>query len=387
MKRFCRALFVFAALFTTAAPLFAQVDIEHRRILQLQTGVGIEGEEQLGALGYFWFNENNFPATNMALRVVFAGVFLDSELSFFCPANSNLAAGVGLSGGFFAENVTPYIAGERQNGSEFYGDSAVARVFVNVTIPNPTPLPLNLRATYGIWGTFFRESGNTASAFRVPDDYFTQFVLAEMRFGGIEPGLLTKRGAELYLAADVNYRDGQSAYGPASAIAAHNKYTRAIGSVAAFLPVFNNHIVGARIISGTGDDLDQMSAFRIGGNWLGAAPYTFTLHGYYTREFFADDFVLVNLSYTLPIAPEWYEFALHFYGDFASLKGLNNTIGGAPINDPPPGWHDFYGAGAGISFRGPWQTDVLIAYGHGFDGVRNGRRGAHEISLGIEKRF
>jgi len=165
-----------------------QVDIESRRTLILQTSFPLRGEEQPNAFGYFWFNENNYPWTNTALRVIFAGIFGDTELSYFLPANTNIAIGAGLGGGLYIDSITPYRDGERLAKEQFYGDVVTGRVFVNNTIPNPTPLPLNLRATYGVTGSFFRKTDTTAN-FTIPNDFYTQSLTAEFRFGGIEfPG-------------------------------------------------------------------------------------------------------------------------------------------------------------------------------------------------------
>jgi len=45
------------------------------------------------------------------------------------------------------------------------------------------------------------------------------------------------------------------------------------------------------------------------------------------------------------------------------------------------------GVGAGVGFRAVWQTDVLLSYGYGFNAVRNGDRGGHEVSIGLERKF
>jgi len=87
----------------------------------------------------------------------------------------------------YIDSITPYRDGERLGKQQFYGDVVTARVFVNDTIPNPTPLPLNLRATYGVTGSFFRKT-DTTSNFTIPNDFYTQSLTAELRFGGIEPG-------------------------------------------------------------------------------------------------------------------------------------------------------------------------------------------------------
>ena len=128
-----------------AQSALGQVDIEARRTLILQTSFPLRGDEQPNAFGYFWFNQNNYPWTNTALRVIFAGIFGDTELSYFLPANTNIAIGAGLGGGLYIDSITPYRDGERVASQQFYGDVVTARVFINDTIPNSTPLPLNLR--------------------------------------------------------------------------------------------------------------------------------------------------------------------------------------------------------------------------------------------------
>lgn len=65
MKRFL----VGAALCWFGGQAFAQVDVEHRRTLTLQSGTSIyQSEEALDGYGYFWFNEDHFPWDRTALR-------------------------------------------------------------------------------------------------------------------------------------------------------------------------------------------------------------------------------------------------------------------------------------------------------------------------------
>jgi hypothetical protein len=40
-----------------------------------------------------------------------------------------------------------------------------------------------------------------------------------------------------------------------------------------------------------------------------------------------------------------------------------------------------------VSFRAFWGVHTLIQYGYGFDAVRNGETGGHEIGLAFEKKF
>ena len=357
---------------------FAQVDVEHRRTVTLQTGISVyHSEEELGGFGYFWFNQDHFPWTNSALRVIFAGIYLDTELSFFLPGATNTAIGVGVGGGLYLDSITPYVNGERLARQSFSGDDVGGHVFINQTIPNPTPLPLNLRASYFIYQTFYRDSSSTAR-FILPRDFSVQTLQAEFRFGGIEPGLLSKRGAELYLEADANYRSGFEAFGPVGGpvLGHQSEYERLFGSLGAKLPA-GPLTVGARVCAGYGDHLDEISAWKLGGNLVSVDPFAYTLHGYYLRELFTDRFVMSNLALSVPVNDS-HKIALHFYGDWALARGV-----------PPLArdYDNYFGAGAGFSFRGPWRTDFLLSYGYGFNAVRNGDRGGHEVALGLEKQF
>jgi len=67
---------------TLAQSVLGQVDIESRRTLLLQTSLPLRGDEQPNAFGYGWFNENNYPWTNTALRVIFASA---AKLRIYTP--------------------------------------------------------------------------------------------------------------------------------------------------------------------------------------------------------------------------------------------------------------------------------------------------------------
>jgi hypothetical protein len=372
-------LFILGLLGLATASL-AQVDIERRRTLTFQTGAAVyQSEEALGGMGYFWFNQDRFPWTNTALRVIFAGVYLDSELSYYVAGNTNTAIGVGAGGGIYVDGIVPYRTGERLSQQTFHGDDAGGRVFINQTIPNPTPLPLNVRASYFITQFFYREASETAKTFTIPSNFFVQTAQAELRFGGIEPGLLSHRGAELYVGIDANYRSGFEAYGPAlpAVVYGHqSEYQRVFGSVGARLPA-GPLTVSARLCGGYGTDLDQLSSWKLGGNLVNIDPFAYTLHGYYLREIFTDRFLMSNLALSVPVH-EKSQLALHFYGDWARARGV------APLARE---YHNYIGVGTGVSFRLGRNVDMLVSYGYGVNAVRNSDRGGHEIGLGVEKQF
>jgi len=355
---------------------YGQVDVESRRTLILQTGFPLVGHEQLSGYGFFLFNQNDCPWTNTALRLIFAGVYGDAELSYFLPANTNIAIGAGVGGGFYVDSVTPYQDGSLVSKQQFYGDMADARFFINETIPNPSLLVLNLRGTYNVTGSFYRNADNTAD-FTLPDDFLTQTLLAEFRYGGIQPGLIARRAAELYVAADANHRTGFEPFGPNGALLpAHAEYQRVYGGLTGKLPVqqttFYAHVGGCY-----GHDLDELSAYNIGGNLLGVEPFAVTAHGYYTREFLAEDFGVANLELRQQFTQE-HALTGHLYGDWAVLKLV-----------PPdaPDWHNIFGVGAGLSFRAFWDMNWLLTYGYGINAIRHDEHGGQEIGLALQKEF
>jgi hypothetical protein len=101
------------------------------------------------------------------------------------------------------------------------------------------------------------------------------------------------------------------------------------------------------------------------------------LHGYYTREFFADDFGIANLEFRY-LLDEKRHLTAHLYGDWAVIK---------PVPPQPSDWNNFFGVGAGVGFRAFWGIDMLVNYGYGFNAVRNAHLGGHEAAWALEKQF
>ena len=76
-----RYFLVGTLLFCFCGQALGQVDVEHRRLLTLQSGMSVyQSEEALDGYGFFWFNEDHFPWDRTALRLNYAGIYLDGEL-------------------------------------------------------------------------------------------------------------------------------------------------------------------------------------------------------------------------------------------------------------------------------------------------------------------
>ncbi len=365
-------------LFCLCGQAFGQVDVEHRRLLTLQSGMSVyHSEEALDGYGFFWFNEDHFPWDRTALRLNYAGIYLDGELSYFLPLPTVTAIGIRLGGGVYSDDMHPYVQGERIASQEFDGDSGLVSVFINHEIGKIAgQLPVNIRATYQARRTDYRKTGHT-SDFVLPPNFFTHTVQGEFRLGGLEREITSRRGLVAYVLADANYRDDFRAFGPVGALfPAYSDYQRLLAQLGARIPI-DKTTWFLLFTGGTGHHLDELSAYQLGGNLVNADPTIYTLHGYYTKEFFVRDFGLVNFEVRQEIN-EQHHVTLHLYADCAAERSV-----------PPDGSAKriLPGVGTGIGFQTFWKTDVLLSYGYGFNAVRNGDRGGHEVALGIERKF
>jgi hypothetical protein len=361
---------------------YAQIDQSHRRMVVLQSTTGLNhSEEQSRAVGFFWFNQDNYPWDNTALRVIFAGVFLDTELSVFLSEEETTALGFGLDTAAFIDGASPYVDGERLSHQSFYGDHVGARFFVDhqlaeFPLTQEIQIPLHVRGTYRISGRWFRDSSGTQN-FVLPDEFLLQSVLADLRLGALRPKMPSREGAELYLGLEASYRTGAAAFGPTGNLyPAHSQYQRAIAQLAGEFPAGPVRLYG-RLAGAVAEGIDELSAIKLGGNLLNSDAFSYPVHGYYTREILAEDFGLVNLEIILPLTEE-HALNLHCYGDYAAA----HTV---PPQDGR--WHSYFGTGAGVSFEMWWQVRTLISYGYGFNAVRNGDHGAHELGLALQKSF
>ncbi|MCX7887709.1 MAG: hypothetical protein N3B01_10730 [Verrucomicrobiae bacterium] len=369
-------LLLFAVL--AAGVATAQVDVERRRVLLLQSGFAVgPSQERLGGFGFFWFNENHCPWSNTVLRVIFAGIYGDAELSWFPQGAINTAVGVGLGGGTYINSIHPYAEGRRLYAQEFEGDIVNARLFVNQTIPNPTPLPLNVRLTYAPGFQWFRATENTHN-FDRPRDFLNHAALGEVRLGGIEPGV-TKCGGLSFI------WQRRRVTGAGLIILGRSAHRiRSTRIMSAFLRPPVAIAVWSGFVGGTGaagiHRADVLNAWKLGGNNLGDDDFSMPLHGYYCRELYAESVFITNLDIGIPLLND-HRLVLHFYADNACAKPLDARTG--VVGD----WQNYLGVGAGIGFRAFGATHLLLSYGYGVNAVRYDRHGGHEIGITLEKSF
>ena len=83
-------------------------------------------------------------------------------------------------------------------------------------------------------------------------------------------------------------------------------------------------------------------------------------------------FALLNTQYSIPITPQK-NWRLTFYG----AAGLVDYLEGL---EQPGRWHT--GLGGGVTYvspKGAWFVSLI--YGHGFNALRHGEKGANQVGL------
>src|SRR5262245_25323190 len=104
MCRVMRQAWVWSGLLAAVlhVNLFAQLDPETRRLIQIGYNQPLEGKAPIAGYGFFYYNQPDFYKTNMTLRFAVAPIYFDGELAFKGLLGPNTDLGIGLAGGGFA---------------------------------------------------------------------------------------------------------------------------------------------------------------------------------------------------------------------------------------------------------------------------------------------
>ena len=375
MRQGLRVIFWLWLLFPVLVPVLAhaQIDPVKRDLLQFGYNQPLQGHGPLGAYAFYYRNQPNFIRTNLTLRLALAPVYLDSELGFVHGLGPHTDFAIGLAGGGFADSYDEVDGGRYLSGQSFQGDGGEVSASVYHLFNPADEIPLNLVLRGAAHYSVYSANDSTSPAFRVPRND-TQFdVRTGLRWGGMEPTLFPALAMEVSLWYEGEFRSAHGTYGfnddrevkPASHLfwaAAALSYT---------LPQSKQNF-RVRLIGGTSIHADRLSAYRLGGFLPLIAEYPLSLPGYYYQEFSARQFVLLNTSYLLPIAPNQ-RWNLDFTAATAVMDYLPGT--GQPGNSVS-------GIGGGILYRAPSDRfRCIVNYGYGINAIRNGHRGASSISI------
>jgi len=378
MTRVWRALGWLAVLAPGAVS--AQIDPVKRDLIQFGYNQPVEGRAPVAGYAYYYHNQPDFLRTNVTLRLAVAPTYVDSEFGFNHGLGPNTDFALGLAGGGFADSYNEISGGKWVEAESFDGHGVEASASVYHRFNPADQIPLNFVLHTGARGSFFEAGEKTAPDFQPPDDLAALNVRTGLRYGGMEPTLFPDLAMELAVWYEGEFRTTGGAYGfngdrelePSS----HLFWTSA--ALCYTLP--NRQNIFIRMMGGTSVSADRLSAYRLGGFLPLISEYPLSLPGYYYQEFTARDFVLLNASYTIPIAPDD-RWSLELNGATAGIHYLAGTEQVGP--DETGNWVS--GVGAGLLYRSPSdRIKVILNYAYGIDAVRDTGRGASSVGVLIQ---
>jgi hypothetical protein len=361
-------------LLSAGIPARAQVDPIRRELIQLGYNQPLEGKGPLAVYAFYFLNKPNFlDHTNLTLRLAVAPVYMDSEVAVSQVFGPYTDVGFGLAGGGYADSYYSIAQGDYQQDQSFVGHGGEAAVSLYHLFNPESRVPLNSVLRGGVHYTAYTDDNHTADDFVLPNDQPSFRVRAGLRFGGREPVMLPQLAMELSVWYEGNFRTDPGRYGFSGdrdlEAASHLFWARILFTYT--LPKLK-HNFNVNITSGTGIDVDRLTAYRLGGNLPLYSEFPLSLPGYYFQELSARDFVLLGGSYILPLD--------HRQNWNVSVQAATAWMDYLPGLSQPGAWNS--GVGGALVYRSPsdsWQ--FALGYGYGIDAIRKDGRGASSVSF------
>lgn len=360
-----------------ALSVSAQIDPARRELIQLGYNQPLEGRGPLAAYGFYYLNQPQFiHRTNLTLRLAVAPVYLDSELGISQALGPRTDVGLGLAGGGFADSYSEVHRGKYERHESFIGHGGELSASIYHLFNPASRIPLYAVLRGGVHFSSFHEDSETPSTFELPDDQAILRARAGLRWGGREPVMLPDVAMELSAWYEGDYRTASGGYGFANDRQlnsdAHQFWGR--GLLTYTIPRWE-HTFGVNLIGGGALNVDRFGSFRLGGNLPLNSEFPLSLPGYYFQELSARSFMLMGLSYAVPLGPlqRWR----------VSAGATTAYVDYLPALAQPGHWHT--GVGGGLVYRSPsdsWQ--LAVAYGYGFDAIRSEGRGAQSLSFLVQ---
>jgi hypothetical protein len=352
----------------------AQIDPVTRRLIEVGYNQPIQGHEPLAGYAFFYYNQPGFYDTNLTLRAAIAPVYIDSELGISHLLGPHTDLAFGLAGGGFGDSYPEFRKGVYELKESFWGDGVEASSSIYHLFNPDQRIPLNLVLRGSVRESLYRrDSGNTAPDFQLPDDRTTFQIRTGLRFGGQEPSLTEPLAMELSIWQESLFRMQSGTYGfNGDREVEPQSYLLWGRALLKYMLPESEQLFALTLTAGTTWDADRFSAYRLGGFLPFAAEFPLSIPGYFYQEISAERFALLNANYSLPLGPfrDWRFEIVGAAGPVDYLPGL----------EQPGRWHS--GAGAGITYISPsgsWIANLL--YGHGFNALRDGTRGADQVSF------
>jgi hypothetical protein len=351
----------------------AQIDPVRRDLIQFGYNQALEGRAPFAGYAFYYHNQPDFLRTNLTLRLALAPVYLDSELGFVHGLGPHTDFAIGLAGGGFADGYNEIRSGKFISAESFAGHGGEISASVYHLFNPDDEIPLNLIVRGAAHYSVFERNDNTASTFQLPSDRSEFSVRTGLRWGGIEPTLFPALAMELSAWYEGEFRTDSGAYGFGGdrEVEPNSHLFWAEAALSYTLPKSQQNF-SAHLTAGTSVNADPFSAYRLGGFLPLVSEFPLTLPGFYYQEISARQFMLLNVSYLVPL-------------DSAKRWNLNVNVSSAfvdylPGESQPGNWLN--GVGGGILFRSKSDRfKIMLICGYGVDAIRSGGRGSESIGL------
>ena len=357
----------------------AQIDPEHRNLLELGYDVPLDGQGPQAVYAYYYYNHPDFFNTNTALRLAIAPAYVDGEVGFKHLLSPYTDVGLGFNGGLFGANYYEVRQGQYYKSESFYGSGGGVALSVYQLLNPGMLIPVSVIARGGLRDSTYNDTSSTADNFTLPGNQMIGYTRGGVRLAGKEPVLYPDLGLELSVWFERQWRMDSQLYG-------YNDDRRISLNVNLYwLYAGLNYTwtnsgqkMSFAFTAGGSTDADPLSAWRLGGVLPLVSEFPLTLPGYYYEELTAASFQHFYAGYDVPLDPahRW-DFRLE-----AATAHLSYLGGYQQASD----WQT--GVGGGLSFAPQNKNfQIVLRYGYGFNALRDGRDGAQSVGLLFQYNF
>lgn len=358
---------------------YTLMDAESRTFIEGGVETPLRGNGPLTGYGYLFYTRPHVLDEDLYLRLVIPPGYFISELIRDHWPSQNSAVGVGVSGGLFAESQTEFQGGRYEKDASFNGDSAggtLAYYLRGLKIGGLLPAEGQMRANPKyVW---YDRTGDTSRRFRLPENSAIYDMRAGIRLGGVPPELFPNAALELSVWHALSYRDTAGRYGLPERPQEAEHLTQRTWTRLGGIFTFGGTQASAFLNAGIAEDVDALSAFRMGGGLRLRAEFPLLLHGYYVEEVFARRFWLVNLGYRFPIWPGQDRVHVQLLADYARV----DYVPGHSL--PHTG---LAGVGANLSVALTKRIALVVGYGYGIDAPRGRSFGGQSVDAQFELKW
>ena len=358
---------------------YTLIDAESRTYIQGGVETPFRGNGPVTGYGYLFITRPHFLHEDLYLRLVIPPGYFISELVRDHWPSQNSAVGFGVSGGLWADSQVEFRSGRFEKEESFSGHSAGGTVAYYLRGPKIGGLlPLEGQIRVNPKYVLYDRTDDTSNRFRLPENSAIYDGRVGVRLGGMPPELFPSAALEASVWHAVSYREAAGRYGLPERPQESEHLTQRTWTRLGAIYTFSGTQASAFLNAGIAEDVDALSAFRLGGGLRLRAEFPLMLHGYNVEEVFARRFWLVNLAYRFPIWPGQDQVHLQLLADYARVDYVRDH------QLPRSG---LAGVGANLSVALTKSITLAVGYGYGIDAPRHRSFGGHEVDAQFEFKY